>query len=62
MIPSMVLHNMKLSYWLDTVLISSTYISLTEYNSQILYFDNGKNESDKPGKKFHLSSAQTLLL
>ena len=53
--------------------INLNYITIDEYNHRILYFDYGKNETDKPGvitssllrsddKKFHLSAAQTLLL
>lgn len=53
--------------------INNKYLTLTDYNHRVVFFNYGHNENDKPGivasellrsddKKFHLSAAQTLLL
>ena len=53
--------------------IDNKYLTLTDYNHRVVFFNYGHNENDKPGivtsellrsddKKFHLSAAQTLLL
>ena len=53
--------------------IDNKYLTLSDYNHHLVFFNYGHNENDKPGivtnellrsndKKFHLSAAQTLLL